>query len=389
MAGGSWWRRPRLRDDMEERRATWLELFLDLVFVAFIAKLSALLAADVSWIGLAEFVLLFLPGWSVWLSMTIYQDRFETDDVSNRLAILFVMMTVAGMAVFAKEFFGPEFVGFALCFIAARATIVLLWLRAGLHNRTARPVTTRYAVGFSTAIALWVAALFAPMYVRLLLVCVALLIDFGTPALTLKYQADLPRLSSSHLPERFGLFVIIVLGESVVSVVAVLARQAVFHPDDAIATIFVILFAFSLWWLYFDHVAEHPPLPSMWGTYAFGLLHIPLGLSLTAVGAAGQAFIAGPTGGSAPITALTAGAAAITFASVAALEFTTEPTVERRHPIRSVAVHLIGAAGALLVALAGGVLMTAPALLILLALAIMQVVYGIYTRARHEALGLD
>jgi low temperature requirement protein LtrA len=388
VAGGSWWRRPRLRDDVEERRATWLELFLDLVFVAFIAKLSGLLAADVSWIGLAEFVLLFLPGWSVWLSLTVYQDRFETDDVSNRLAILFVMMTVAGMAVFAKEFFGPEFVGFALCFIAARVMIVALWLRAGLHNPHVRPVTTRYVVGFSIAIALWVAAMFVPAYLRLLLVSVALLIDFATPALTMPHQAALPRLSSSHLPERFGLFVIIVLGESVVSVVAVLSRQAVFHADDGIAAVFVVLFAFSLWWLYFDHVAEHPPLPSPWGTYAFGLLHIPLGLSLTAVGAAGQAFIAGPTGGSPAVTALTAGASAVTFLAVAALEFTTEPTAERRHPVRSVAVHLAGAAGALLVALAGGVLMTAPALLILLALAIMQVVYGIYTRARHEALGI-
>jgi low temperature requirement protein LtrA len=84
-----------LRSDIEERRATWLELFLDLVFVAFIARLSALLATDISWVGLGRFLLLLLPGWSIWLSMTVYQDRFETDDVSNRLAVLFISLTVA------------------------------------------------------------------------------------------------------------------------------------------------------------------------------------------------------------------------------------------------------------------------------------------------------
>jgi low temperature requirement protein LtrA len=382
---GSWWRKPLLQTNEDERRASWRELFLDLVFVALIAQLSTRFAHDVTWAGGLRFVLLFLPAWSVWLSMTVYNDRFDTDDVSERLATLIIIITVAGMAVFAKGFSNPDFVGYAASFIAARAIIVWLWLRAGYHNPGARPVTSRYAAGFSVAIALWIAAVFAPVPIRIGLVASALVVDFATPGLTAPYQSLLPRLSSSHLPERFGLFVIIVLGESVVSVVAVLARMpmATFRASDVAATAFVIVFAFSLWWLYFDHVAENPPLPGFPRTWAFGLLHLPLMVSLTAVGAGTQAFIASNADGSPAITALIAASAAVTFATIGLLEYTTEPTAERKHPVKSGVVHISATVAAGLVALAAAVIPTLGALVVLLVLAVAQVVYGIGIRARH------
>jgi low temperature requirement protein LtrA len=291
------------------------------------------------------------------------------------------------MAVFARGFLAVTFVVFALFFAAARFLIVMLWVRAGFFNPSARTVTARYATGYGIAIALWIAAIFSPLALRVALVATALIVDFVTPAFTMRGQALLPRLSASHLPERFGTFIIIVLGESVVSVVAVLARQPALSARDATATLFVILFAFSLWWLYFDHIAENPPLKEPWRAYGFGLLHLPLVCALTAVGAAGQSFIAGPALGSPAITALTGVAASITFFTVGALEFTTEPTAERRHPARSLSVHWGAAAGALAVGLAAGGISTLPALVVLLGLAVAQVVYGIYTRAVEEAAG--
>lgn len=58
-----WWQAPGLGigEDAEERRATWLELFYDLVFVVAIAQLTHKLNEDVSLSGLISFVVLFVP----------------------------------------------------------------------------------------------------------------------------------------------------------------------------------------------------------------------------------------------------------------------------------------------------------------------------------------
>jgi hypothetical protein len=80
---------PRLRtiaDETEERRATWLELFFDLVFVVAIAELSHQLAVDHSAEGFLRFAALFVPVWVAWQGYSFYADRFDTDDLVFRLA---------------------------------------------------------------------------------------------------------------------------------------------------------------------------------------------------------------------------------------------------------------------------------------------------------------
>ena len=75
-----WWQKPRLRtdeDEEKERRATWLELFYDLIYVAVIAQLSHKLAGDMSLKGVLGYMFLFVPVWLVWLSSTYYNERFE------------------------------------------------------------------------------------------------------------------------------------------------------------------------------------------------------------------------------------------------------------------------------------------------------------------------
>src|SRR5690349_13150855 len=96
---GQWWQPPRLifADDEEERRVSWLELFYDLVFVVVISQLSHYLAEHVSLAGALSFGLLFVPVWWVWIGGTIYNARFETPDISYRVATLAQMLPVAAM----------------------------------------------------------------------------------------------------------------------------------------------------------------------------------------------------------------------------------------------------------------------------------------------------
>lgn len=379
-----WWRRPLLRDDDEVRRATWLELFVDLMFVAIISACARGLAVDVTPAGVGRFIVVFLPAWWIWLGLTIYDDRLDTDDVSHRLAFFAIMIALGGMAVSAREFFTGGFALYALSYVASRVVIVGLWLRGGLHNPRLRPLTTRYAIGFTLAAALWLVALTVPWPARLWVVVIAIVLDFGTPMTTLSAQTDLPRLSRSHLPERFGLFILIVLGESVISVEqAVGANYLLGSLAHISAGPSSLVIAFVLWWLYFDHVAEYPPLPGPEITLAWSYPHLALALALGMLGASIQAYVGIATTSAAGALMLMCLAVGIAYAMIGLLEFFTEPSVERRHPARTLAVHL----GAAVIAIGVGWLGRFAGDLwvfgTLVVLGVGQIVYGMVSRARY------
>ena len=94
------WSAPRLRvGQEEERRATWLELFFDLVFVVALAALAGFLHDHLTWSGFLGFVLLLVPvGWA-WMSFAYYSDQFDTDDALFRVVMLVAMLASAALAV--------------------------------------------------------------------------------------------------------------------------------------------------------------------------------------------------------------------------------------------------------------------------------------------------
>lgn len=243
-----WWHPPRLHPPGEPPgRVTWLELFYDLVFVVVISRLAHHLAEHPDARSLGEFLLLFVPVWWVWLSVAYYNERFETYDLSFRAMTLLQMLAVAGMAANAEEGLGRTATGFALSYAAARLLILLMWWRAGRHNPGARPVTDVYVRNFSVSVVLWTWAAFLSGPLALALKGAGLLIDLLTPLLTLRDQPRAFPAAARKLPERFGLFVIIVLGESLVGVVNGLAD--VVRPGGVALLRFVLGFAlgFGLW----------------------------------------------------------------------------------------------------------------------------------------------
>ena len=97
-----WLRPPRLRtlaeeDAGEERHASWLELFFDLVFVVAIAELSHELLVNHTLNGFAIFAALFVPVFVAWQGFSFYADRFDTDDVFFRVCMLAAMLAVAAL----------------------------------------------------------------------------------------------------------------------------------------------------------------------------------------------------------------------------------------------------------------------------------------------------
>src|SRR3954454_20814842 len=126
---------PRLRvvEDAEaERRATWLELFFDLVFVVAIAELAGILHDHPDWNGFGRFALLSVPVIWVWMNFIFYADQFDTDDVPYRLAVFAGMLASAALAVSLPAAES----GFVLAYFAVKSMMVALYYSARRHADT-------------------------------------------------------------------------------------------------------------------------------------------------------------------------------------------------------------------------------------------------------------
>src|SRR3954451_1773787 len=132
---------PRLRvveETEAERRATWLELFFDLMFVVAIASLAEVLHDDPDWEGLARFAGLSVPVIWTWMNFIFYADQFDTDDVPYRLAVFAAMLAAAAFAVGLPA----AGTGFIVAYVALKA------IMAGLYERARRASTDRLAREF-------------------------------------------------------------------------------------------------------------------------------------------------------------------------------------------------------------------------------------------------
>jgi low temperature requirement protein LtrA len=275
------------RKEEKERHATWLELFYDLVFVVVISQLSENLDHDISLIGLLSFIALFIPVWLAWVGAAFFATRFDTDDLWHRILTLLQMMGAAAMAVNVPEALGKTSAGFALSYAAIRFILVIEYLRVGHHIPSARPLTERYLISFSSSAIIWTVSAFVPSPLRFILWGIGLAIDFGTPLLVGRLAIKFaPHIF--HLPERIGLFTIIVLGESILGVVIGLTG----HEWNLYSTLSVGLglsIPFSLWWMYFDNVGGSAIRAAREkgriGIYYIWLyMHFPLVVGLTAIG---------------------------------------------------------------------------------------------------------
>ncbi len=386
-----WWLGPRLRtdeDEMRERRTSWLELFYDLVFVAVITHLSLILSSGVTARSFFEFLFLFIPCWWTWVGGTIYNERFEADDVSHRLFVFAQMVPVLGLAVNVQGAFGDRAVQFAISYVASRLILIALYVRAGYHEPRARPLTYRYITGFSASAVLWTVSIFVPGPGRYWLWAVGMLIDLATPLFTRREQAQLPGLSSSHLPERFGLFVMIVLGESVLAVVIGIAALQHVPFYYAVVANFGLAIVFGIWWSYFDQgMGPVRPQPIWWMVRNY--VHLPLTMAIVAMGASirvltsATGMVADPA-----VRWLACGSVAVALACIALLQIVFQRSKSWKVRVASPALKFAAGVFALAVAAFGTEIGTAGLLAMLALLVAMHPAFDAYlwsTRAEAFA----
>jgi low temperature requirement protein LtrA len=388
-----WWQPPQLRLDEDsevERRATWLELFYDLVFVVAIAQLAHKLNEDVSLSGFFGFVALFIPVWWSWIGAAFYANRFDTDDLVHRLLTSVQMLAVAALALNVHHGLGESSAGFAFSYAAVRTVLVVEYLRAGKHVIAARSLTRRYARGFGIAAAIWLVSAFVPLPLRFVLWAVGLVIDFATPIFAGQLHAHLAP-HSSHLPERFGLFTLIVIGESIVAVINGVAEQQ-WNLQSAISAIFGFSIAFSFWWLYFDNLdasaIKAARAAGCTKIYQFWLYaHLPLVIGLTATGVGMEHVVLSKPGMllSPANLWLICGAVALCFLALGIIHQTTVAAGTQKCSQLQVNYRIGAAAIVFVIALVGVSLIPVILIGIVAALCAIQVVLDLYWRNWSEA----
>ncbi|MDF2770328.1 MAG: low temperature requirement [Nitrososphaeraceae archaeon] len=277
----------------KERHATWLELFFDLVFVVIISQLSHFLLHEISLLRSLEFLFLFIPVWWAWIGVTFYSTRFYSDDVGHRLLLLLQMGGAGAMAVNISGAFNNTFSGFAISYAFIRFILIVEYIRVYKTSTiktsiSPKPLLKRYIIGFSIAAVVWfISAFVATSEIRTGLWIIGLIIDFATPITAGKLHSQFaPNIS--HLPERMGLFTLIVLGESIVSIVIGMSDQQ-WNTYSVVVSSLGLCISFSLWWLYFDSSGRMPIQilveKSNIVIYSIWLyIHFPLVVAITAVG---------------------------------------------------------------------------------------------------------
>ncbi|MGP8301233.1 low temperature requirement protein A [Streptomyces inhibens] len=282
--------RARRRDE-EHRAATPLELFFDLCFVVAIAQAGRQLAHALTeghpGHGISGYLMLFFAIWWAWMNFSWFASAYDTDDPLYRVVTLVQM---AGVLILAagvpRAFEHSDFTVVWFGYVVMRLAMVTQWLRAALGSRGAeRRTALRYALGVTVCQVGWLGLLLLPEEdVRWVFVVVALL-ELAVPAL-----AERERPTSwhpHHIAERYGLFTIIVLGETIAA--ATVAVQSALDENDELSSLLPIaggglLLVFAAYWIYFA-VPIHRHLRSNRQSFLWGYGHYLVFGSAAAVGA--------------------------------------------------------------------------------------------------------
>jgi low temperature requirement protein LtrA len=315
-----------------------MELFFDLIFVAAVAQVGTHLRDDYSPAGLLRFALLFLLIWWAWLGHTNFSTRFDTDDLVQRALTALQIFLVAVMAINSTGALDSrDSAGFAAAYSTMRFVLVAQYWRARPIRR-ARALTSRYATGAGIAAVLWLASAVVPPPVRYWIWLLALIIDIGTPIIFTRHLVDVPH-DAAHLPERYGLFSIILLGESMVAVMTGMESQEYWSAAAAASALLGMGLVFTIWWWYFDSaqaVAERHlrTRPDAVRFHVWSYAHLPLYLGIAVAGVGVEHAITTVT--QAPLHATEAwifGIAVVTMMGALTVIGATSPHSHGRRPL--------------------------------------------------------
>lgn len=271
------------------QRVSWAELFFDLVFVFAVTQVATAAQKAGSAVAVGRALVLFVPFWWAWVGVSILYNGVELTSTKRHLKVFALGLGAFIMSISVPDAYGARGTVFGFGYLGIRALLAYAIRRRGFFHDQVNP----YLVSATVSAPLIVAGSFTPLPARGWIWLAAALIELTTPTFLHRRLDDL-HFDSAHLPERFGLFVIIALGEVLVGVGVQESRQGLsWTPLTALVLAFVL--CCGLWWTYFhfaapalEHALRETRAQSMLvrSVFSHGHLAIVAGLILIAAGLA-------------------------------------------------------------------------------------------------------
>jgi low temperature requirement protein LtrA len=287
---------------------TRFELFFDLVFVFAITQLSHLLLEHLSLLGAAQTLLLLLAVWWAWVDTAWVTSWFNPDHHAVRLMLVGVMLVSLVMSAALPEAFGERGLAFAAAYVLIQVGRTAFAVATLAGDRPLRRNFQRILAWMLLSGVFWLAGALTHEWLRGLLWLGAVAIDVVAPALGF-YTPGLGRsvvrdwmIAGGHLAERFQLFVIVALGESI------LVTGATFGETDrsfgpATAAVVGVVGSVAVGWIYFNRSARYGSQimaaarePGRLGRSAYTYFHLPMVAGIIVTAVADELTIAHPGG---------------------------------------------------------------------------------------------
>jgi low temperature requirement protein LtrA len=329
--------------------------------------------------GFGRYLVLFLPITWAWAGFAFYATRFDTDDVVYRLLTLLGMFFVAALASAVPDALHGGQNRFVVAYVLVRAILIGLYARAYRHVPAARSVAAWFMLMFAAGVVGWLVSLVLPTPWKYLAWAVALAFEYVAPVRAWRLLRDAP-IHPAHVLERFGLLVIIVLGEAVIAVV--LGTLSVNWSTLTAAAAFAgFVTAAALWWLYFDFldasVVRRNVLSGM--VFVYSHYFVTAGIAALGVGVKLTILEAGPGSRHDHVGWIAAAGTAMCMAALATIQLATRPA-----PFDvDVALRVVVSALAGLLAILSGVLSPVLVLWLLAAALAVQVVIELAGHEEH------
>jgi low temperature requirement protein LtrA len=291
------------RDPAESHRAaTPLELLFDLTFVIAFGvagnELAHFLADDHLAAGIGGFLFaVFAISWA-WINFSWFASAYDTDDWVFRLLTMVQMVGVLLLALGLPDMFDSLERGgtvnnavMVLGYVVMRVPMVFQWARAARQDPARRSACLAYIVTILVAQAGWVALLLAHTSIVTTFTAAAglILIELVGPLIAETRLGGTP-WHARHIAERYGLLIIIALGEALIGTMATLT--AVVGPDGpgwsadvALVGLAGVALTFGMWWTYFMIPSAEVLEARRERSFGWGYGHIPIFGAVVATGA--------------------------------------------------------------------------------------------------------
>ncbi|WP_327591968.1 low temperature requirement protein A [Streptomyces chartreusis] len=281
-------RPPRRHGEVDTGRSvSFLELFYDLVYVVLIGQAAHTLAEDVSWRGTATFAVVFGLIWIAWLNGTLFYELHGREDGHTRSLIFVQMLLLSLMAVYVGHADGDDGRTLAALYALLLALLSYQWYSVYRQDRPElRKTPRRYLIVMVVGIIVVAASVPLSADARLAVWAAFVVGWCGVECVILIFWRRTPSYDvvTETMVERFGLFIIIVLGEVVIGVVNGLTdteRSALVTTTGLLG----LAVGFGFWWNYADLVSRRLPRESGHSLATWIFMHLPLTMAVAAAGA--------------------------------------------------------------------------------------------------------